>query len=285
MNKYIEIIKPRIILSNLISMCGGFFLSSKDKFDLLLFFFIFLGFFFVLISGCIFNNIIDRDIDSFMRRTKNRILVKNKILYKQAIVYAIAFLIIGLFILFFFVNFLSFLVSLFGIFIYVVLYSLYFKRNSIYSTIIGGISGSIPPFFGYCSVKNSFDFCSFILFLIFLCWQISHFYSISIIYNKDYYNIKLPIFIFIKGINKTKINIIIHICLFFISNLLLYYNNFVSYNFILIIFFCSFIWFLISCLSLFFSNSIFFYEKVNFYFSIFIIFIFSVLISFDFNFL
>jgi len=66
--------KPGIIFGNLVSVAGGFLLASKGSVDLTLLLVTMLGISLVMASACIFNNVIDRDIDQKMERTRNRAL-------------------------------------------------------------------------------------------------------------------------------------------------------------------------------------------------------------------
>ncbi|WP_343190226.1 heme o synthase [Buchnera aphidicola (Mollitrichosiphum nigrofasciatum)] len=276
---YLELIKPRLIIGNIITMIGGFFLAFKSEYYINFYVLLYsvVGLFFVIASSCLLNNVIDYKIDAKMYRTKNRILVQNNFLRKQAIVYAIAFFFLGEFFFINYVNILTAFLSFLGLFIYVVLYSLC-KRYSIYSTIIGSFSGSMPIIIGYCAVKNKFDLCVVLLFLILTCWQISHFYAISILYENDYNNIKFPIFLIEKGFLKTQLNICLHIFLFFISIIMLYLNGFLNTtcNFIMNV--LIFIWFVISYIICKKKSSIFL-KKMNVYYSIIIIVSFSFLIT------
>ncbi len=97
MKNYFLIIKPKLILANLISLIGGFLLSSKGYINYLMLINTVLGMFFIMASGCVLNNLIDRDIDSLMTRTKNRVLVNGLISEKNAVIYSIILNIIGFF--------------------------------------------------------------------------------------------------------------------------------------------------------------------------------------------
>ena len=76
---YLSITKPGIVLGNLVSVAGGFFLASRGRIDWLLLLATGLGIAMVIGSGCVFNNCIDRDIDCKMRRTRNRALVRGRV--------------------------------------------------------------------------------------------------------------------------------------------------------------------------------------------------------------
>ncbi|MCV2502318.1 MAG: heme o synthase [Candidatus Lightella neohaematopini] len=221
--KYIRSIKLKIVVGNLLSLISGFLLSSRitKVININLLNYTILGMFFLLISNCLLNNYIDRDIDIIMDRTKNRLLINNKTLSLLILLISIILAILGLIILFITNNLLVFILSILATIIYVIFYSFYLKRYSLYSTLIGSLSGAMPPVIGYCSVLN-FNFESLILMLIFIVWQIPHFYSLSIIYINDYKKANIPILPLYYGYLITKKYIIISIILYILLIFLMY---------------------------------------------------------------
>ncbi|WP_343153458.1 heme o synthase [Buchnera aphidicola (Mindarus keteleerifoliae)] len=276
--KCLELIKPRIIFGNLIVVAGGFFLASRGNINVFLLFNVLIGTFLIIASGCVFNNIIDRNIDQKMKRTNNRVLAKKKISIKFAFFYGTFLLLIGLLYLFFFANILVLFLNVVGFLIYVVLYSQIAKPNSIYSTIIGGFSGSLPPIIGYSIIEKKINLCSLILFLIFLFWQVAHFYSISIFRVDEYRLAGVPIFSVIKGIRKTQYNILMSIIIFIFFSVLLYFINITNFFYFLGIIIISGIWLFFGFMTINYINA-FLWSKIMFIFSIFVIFFFSLLIS------
>ncbi|CAL4043172.1 Protoheme IX farnesyltransferase [Buchnera aphidicola (Phyllaphis fagi)] len=271
MKHYFKLIKPGIIIANLISVTGGFFFASYNYININMLFYTLLGTALVIASGCLFNNIIDIDIDKKMVRTKNRILLQSLHFILYIKILGIFFLLLGCSILFLKVNILSSLLSVIGFLIYVGMYSLYMKRRTMYSTIIGSLSGSIPPLIGYCSVSHIIDFKSILLFIIFSLWQIPHSYSILIFYIEDYKRSKIPVVSIKKGILKTIIDIIFYIFLFFMFIILLYIFKYISLIFMMILSVLNIFWLCISCLCyLFYKHSCYF--RLLFYWSIFVIF-------------
>lgn len=280
---YFEITKPRIIIGNVFLLIGSFLFSSYPNFNFSLFFFTVFGTSLVIASSCIFNNLIDVDIDKKMNRTLNRVLVKNLISFKSALMLACLTGFIGFFILGFLVNILSMFLSFIGFIIYVFFYTLIFKRTSIYSTFIGSFSGSIPSVIGCTAVKNNINLFCFLLFVIFIFWQMAHFYSISILYIDDYKNAKLPFFSIQKGILKTKKHIFFYIICFIIFTSMLTFLGYLSYIFLFFFSFFSFYWLYISYLSIRKKENKQICSKL-FYFSIIIVMLFNFLISIDFIF-
>ncbi|MXP51373.1 heme o synthase [Pantoea sp. SoEX] len=280
LKQYLQLVKPKIIFGNLISVAGGFLLASKGNINYKLLIISLLGVSLVIASSCILNNVIDCDIDQKMDRTKNRILAKNVISIKKVVFYSFMLGIKGLFLLYFYVNFISTLLAMLGAGIYVVVYSLYMKRRSIHSTLIGSIAGATPPIIGYCAVTNKFDICALILTLIFSLWQVPHSYSIAILFLKDYKLVNIPVLPAIKGITTTKHHIIFYIVLFIFSIFMLTISGYASYRCLFVSSLVSLIWFIIA-LSGYKTDNNEVWARQLFIFSIFTITVISIMISID----
>ena len=215
--KFYSVTKPGIIFGNVITVAGGFCLGAKGAHDFGLFLATLIGIALVIASGCVFNNIIDRDIDRIMERTRNRVLVKGLMSATTALIYATVLGILGTLILYWQTNPLTVIVALIGLFVYVVVYSLWFKRHSIYGTLIGSISGAVPPVVGYCAVTNRFDLGAIILFVILSLWQMPHSFAIAIFRLKDYTAASISILPVKRGIAATKIQMIAYTLAFAIA--------------------------------------------------------------------
>lgn len=224
LKKYISITKPGIIFGNLVTVIGGFFLASNNYTDWPVLLLTVSGIMLIIACGCVFNNVIDRDIDRLMDRTKNRVMVHGLISKKQALVYAVILMVLGS-VLLYKVNVLTLQVALVGLFFYVVVYTLAFKRRSVYGTLIGSISGAIPPLVGYCAVRNGIDAGAIILFFMLVIWQMPHSYAIAIFRFKDYTAANIPVLPIKKGSLRAKVSILIYTILFlFVSSQLYFWN-------------------------------------------------------------
>lgn len=212
--RFISVTKPGIIFGNIVTVSGGFFLASQSAINFWLLLITLIGMSLVIACGCVFNNYIDRDIDKLMERTKKRELVNGLMSGKTAIVYAIALGILGFLVLGLGTNLLTVSMAAIGLFFYVVVYTLWLKRRSIYGTIIGGIAGAVPPVVGYCAVTNNFNTGAILLFLILFVWQIPHFYAISIYRLEDFKAASIPILPVKKNIHYTKVSMLLYIVAF-----------------------------------------------------------------------
>lgn len=229
---YLQVTKPGIIVGNLISVIGGFLLASKGSIDYPLFLILLIGVSLVVASGCVFNNVIDRDIDKKMERTKNRVMVQGLISPTNSIIYATLLGINGFVLIYLGANPLAMWLAMMGFVIYVGIYSLYMKRHSIYGTLIGSLSGAAPPVIGYCAVTNEFDAGALILLAIFSLWQMPHSYAIAIFRFKDYQAANIPVLPIVKGVLVTKKHITLYIIAFMVATLMLTLGGYAGYKYL-----------------------------------------------------
>jgi protoheme IX farnesyltransferase len=241
--KYYHLAKPGIIYGNLIAAAGGFLLATKLSFDPFVFIIMLLGLGMVIGSACVLNNYIDRDIDPRMERTKDRALVRGDISIFFALLYAALLGIVGFFLLAAFINVLAMETALFGFFFYVAVYTP-LKRKTVLGTLIGSISGAVPPIVGYVAASGQIDGVGIILFLILVLWQMPHFYSIGIYRRDEYAAAGVPILPVVRGIRFTKIAIVAYVAVFVPASLTLFIIGEVGYVYAVVVGVLGVFWFI-----------------------------------------
>lgn len=214
---YYRLTKPGIVYGNIITAAAGFLFASKWHIVLRLAVATMVGMSLVIASACIFNNYIDRGIDKRMARTKKRALVQGEISGRAALSYATILGILGFVLLGFWTNALVVWLGAIGFLDYVVLYG-WSKRKSVYGTIIGSVSGSVPLIAGYVAARGHFDANAFILFLIMTFWQMPHFYAIAIYRYDDYKAAGLPVLPVARSVAATKRQIVAYVVAFALAN-------------------------------------------------------------------
>ena len=149
--------------------------------------FIYLGFagFFITASSIMMNQIIERDTDKLMERTKNRPLPSNQISVVTASVIAGIMAVAGIVILGFCFNPISGLLGALSLISYSFIYTP-FKKISPIAVFIGAVPGSLPLLIGWTASTGSIGLGGVILFFIQFFWQIPHFWAIAWIANDDY---------------------------------------------------------------------------------------------------
>jgi protoheme IX farnesyltransferase len=194
LNIIVQLTKPGIIFGNLASLLGGYFLASdaslKSSSNLLA---VLVGTALVIGCGCVLNNCIDRDIDRRMVRTCHRALAIRAISVKAAVCFATALGIAGFALLWTASNLLAFALALTGLVIYAGLYSCWLKRSSHWGTLVGSVSGAMPPVIGYCAVSGKFDLTATLLVVVFCFWQMPHSHAISVMRRDDFRAAGLPL--------------------------------------------------------------------------------------------
>ena len=230
---YYTLAKPGIIYGNAITAIGGFFLAAAGHASFSVFVAMLVGISLVMASGCVFNNYLDRGIDALMARTKKRSLVSGEVSGQNALIYATILGILGSLILLLGTNLLTCFLGLFGLFMYVVVYAIG-KRRSVHGTLIGSIAGAVPAVVGYCAVSNRFDLGALLLFLLMAIWQMPHFYAIAMYRLNDYAAASIPVLPSVKGMQATRMQIMIYITFFILINTLLTLFGYTHYLYLII---------------------------------------------------
>lgn len=242
---YYWLAKPGIVYGNILTTAGGFLFAADGHIKIGLLLVALSGTGLVIASACVFNNYIDRDIDSKMERTKKRASVSGKVPVLNAMAYATALGLIGFGILATFTNLITVVVGLIGMFFYVVVYGAA-KRRTIHSTLIGTVSGATPIVAGYTTVANNLDVSAGLLFLIMVCWQMPHFYAISMYRKKEYAAARLPVLAVERSVGRVKAEMMVYTLAFTGAVVSLTLFGAAGYSFLLIMVALSFRWVLLS---------------------------------------
>lgn len=220
-----QTVKTGIIKSNLIPMFAGLTLAMfKNQYGIMEklpeMIFAIVGSALVIGAAGAFNNVYDRDIDAIMERTKLRPTVTGVMSVKSTLVLAVVMTLLGLGTLFL-ASPLASLMGLLGLFFYVVPYTMWTKRYTIWNTEVGSISGAIPPLIGWAAISNDiFHPASLGLFIVMVIWQMPHFYAIAIRKHYDYQAANVPMLPVAKGMRRTYIQSNIYLVLLIASSLL-----------------------------------------------------------------
>ena len=207
---YIILTKPGIVLLVLITTLTGMYFAQRGFPQPWLVFWTLLGTGLASAGSAVLNQYFDRDVDTLMDRTRDRPIPSGSVSPQSAFIFGSTLLLVSLLILLLKVNLLATFFVLLASFFYVVIYTLALKRKSPLATEIGGVSGSLPPVIGYAAVKGEVGFEALILFLIMFFWQPPHFWVLAIKYAEDYKRAGIPTLPVVKGIEHTKIKMLIY---------------------------------------------------------------------------
>jgi heme o synthase len=244
LKSYYQLTKPGIIRGNLFTALAGFLLASKGSVSYSTLFALITGMTLVIASSCVFNNYIDRNIDKKMSRTKHRALVEGTISPANALIFGTVLFILGAALLIMGTNRLTLIIGLLGAFFYVVIYGIG-KRTTVHGTLIGSISGAIPPVAGYTAVTGRVDSAAMVIFLILVFWQMPHFFAIATYRRKEYAAAGLPVFPVMKDVSATRKQMLVYIILFALACSLLTVLKYTGYFYLVIMVISSLWWFYI----------------------------------------
>ena len=180
-----ELTKFRLTLSVVFSSFISYMLGAKE-FDIKILMLLLFGGFFVVAASNIYNQIIEKDLDALMIRTRNRPLPTNRISVNAALILAILFTIIGLALLYIIYPIVALLAAV-SIFLYASVYTP-LKLITPLSVFVGAIPGALPFMLGWVAATGEVGIEAIILFLMQFFWQFPHFWSIGWMQNKDYEN-------------------------------------------------------------------------------------------------
>ena len=182
-NTILELTKHRLSLSVIFSSVAGY-LIAIDYFSIETFLLLFFGGFFLVGASNGFNQIIERDRDSIMDRTKNRPIPLGKISPRSAFIICLIMILSGI-VLLYLINFRTAFFGLISTLIYLFLYTPLKTRTPL-CVFFGAISGAIPFMLGWVAATNKFGIEPGVLFMIQFFWQFPHFWAIGWLSDDDY---------------------------------------------------------------------------------------------------
>jgi protoheme IX farnesyltransferase len=182
-NTILELTKYRLSLSVIFSSVAGY-LIAIDYFSIETFLLLFFGGFFLVGASNGFNQIIERERDSIMDRTKNRPIPLGKISPRSAFIICLIMILSGI-VLLYLINFRTAFFGLISTLIYLFLYTPLKTRTPL-CVFFGAISGAIPFMLGWVAATNKFGIEPGVLFMIQFFWQFPHFWSIGWLSDDDY---------------------------------------------------------------------------------------------------
>ena len=178
-----QLTKVGLSLSVVFSSVAGYLLGV-DVVDYFTLFLLALGGFFMVGASNAFNQIIEKDTDAIMQRTKNRPLPTGRMSVNFAMFIAILFTVLGLAILYS-INPKTALFGAVSIFLYTCAYTP-LKSVTPLTVFVGAIPGAIPFMLGWVAATNNFGIEAGFLFMIQFFWQFPHFWAIGWLQDEEY---------------------------------------------------------------------------------------------------
>ena len=178
------------------------------------------GIWFVAGAAAAFNCLVEKGIDSRMKRTAWRPTAKGELSDQETLIFSTLMCAVGSWILYVWVNPLTMWLT-FATFVgYAVIYTVILKPLTPQNIVIGGASGAMPPVLGWAAMTGEVSPESLILFLIIFLWTPPHFWALALYRVEDYRKSGLPMLPVTHGNEFTRLQILLYTFVLFAACLM-----------------------------------------------------------------
>lgn len=179
-----------------------------------------LGIWFVAGAAAAFNCLVEKGIDSRMKRTAWRPTAKGELSDLETLLFSTLMCVLGSTILYVWVNPLTMWLT-FATFVgYAVIYTVILKPLTPQNIVIGGASGAMPPVLGWAAMAGEVSPEALILFLIIFLWTPPHFWALALYRVEDYRKSGLPMLPVTHGNEFTRLQILLYTVVLFAACLM-----------------------------------------------------------------
>ena len=166
-----------------------------------------------------FNQIIERNNDAIMARTKNRPLPTGRMTINHALMLSIGAGITGIYFLYL-LNYSAAILGFISFVLYAFVYTPLKSRSSL-CVFVGAIPGALPPMIGYVAATGEFGVEPGTLFAVQFMWQLPHFWAIAWLGHGDYSKVGYKMLPFNSGLTERTASLILLYSLFCIPTSIL----------------------------------------------------------------
>jgi protoheme IX farnesyltransferase len=189
---FVALAKPRLNVLVVASSLAGYVMGGGDMSNAMRVVLTVVGTALVAGGASAFNQVMEREPDGLMRRTRLRPVPDGRLQPAESLVFATVLSVAGLLLLAVGVNASSAGVALVTLLTYALIYTP-LKRRSSFATVVGAIPGALPPVIGWAAARGGLSEGGWVLFAIVFLWQMPHFLAIAWIYREDYARAGFPL--------------------------------------------------------------------------------------------
>ena len=189
---FVALAKPRLNVLVVASSLAGYVMGGGDMSNAMRVVLTVVGTALVAGGASAFNQVMEREPDGLMRRTRLRPVPDGRLQPAESLVFATVLSVAGLLLLAAGVNASSAGVALVTLLTYALIYTP-LKRRSSFATVVGAIPGALPPVIGWAAARGGLSEGGWVLFAIVFLWQMPHFLAIAWIYREDYARAGFPL--------------------------------------------------------------------------------------------
>ncbi|MDQ7843512.1 MAG: heme o synthase [Armatimonadota bacterium] len=218
---YVALTKPRILVLLLVTALASMLIAAPGRVSPWVILFTMLGGAASAGAANAINQVLERDIDAVMSRTRRRPIPSGQVGTPYALAFAILLGAAAFVELAVLVNLVSAFLALLALGIYVVVYTLWLKRSTPQNIVIGGAAGAMPPLVGWAAATGRIDLPAVLLFLIVFLWTPPHFWALALHRREDYARAGVPMLPVVAGEETTRRQIVFYTVLLVAATLLL----------------------------------------------------------------
>jgi protoheme IX farnesyltransferase len=188
---FVSLTKPRLNLLVVATSAAGYYLGAPGVPEPGPMLQAVAGTALVAAGAAVLNQVVERDTDALMRRTRGRALPDGRVLPGDARLFGIALSVGGLALLAAGRHLTAAGLALVTLILYLAIYTPLKRRTSL-ATLVGAVPGALPPLIGWSASHGSITLGGAALFAIVFLWQIPHFMAIAWMYRDDYAKAGFP---------------------------------------------------------------------------------------------
>ncbi|HLE39042.1 MAG TPA: heme o synthase [Acidimicrobiia bacterium] len=156
------------------------------------------------------NNVVDRDVDARMERTRRRPLPSAAIGPAEAFGVGVGLGVAGFFWLWVTTTLLAAVLAVAALGFYVIVYTIALKRSTPQNIVIGGAAGAAPALIGWAAVTGTLSLEAWVLFAVVFFWTPPHFWALAIRFRGDYAAAGIPMLPVVAGDERTTVQILLY---------------------------------------------------------------------------
>ncbi len=192
-----------------------------------------LGIWLVAGAAAAFNCIVEKGIDSRMKRTAWRPTARGELSDWQTLLFSALLCSAGCALLWLWVNALTMWLTLATFIGYAVVYTVILKPMTPQNIVIGGASGAMPPVLGWAAMAGQVAPEALILFLIIFLWTPPHFWALALYRVEDYRKSGLPMLPVTHGNEFTRLMVFLYTLILFAACLMPYIYGMSSWPYLI----------------------------------------------------
>jgi protoheme IX farnesyltransferase len=196
---YLALTKPRIIEQLLVTTIPAMLLAERGiPSPWLIVATLFGGALAAGAAGAL-NCVVDADIDSVMKRTSARPLVKHTVPRRNALIFGLCLAAVSFVFLLFTTNWQAAVLSLGAVAFYVFVYTMWLKRRTSQNVVWGGICGCMPVVIGWAAVTGTVAWPALVMFGVIFFWTPPHSWALAMRFRDDYVAAGVPMLPAVKS--------------------------------------------------------------------------------------